>query len=224
MAISKEFIEFFKELHSNNNRDWFHANKKRYEKEVKAPFYDLVAQVIEGMKEFEPDLELEVKNAVFRINRDIRFSKDKSPYKTHVGAVISKGGRKNLLYPGIYLHLSNAGVHIGGGCYKPDKEGLSKIRHAIIQQPKRVKKILADKKFLSFYPNGIVGERNKILPKEFKPYGEKHPLIFQKQYYYMTEYNDETTVLKKDLALFIVQHYEASLGWINFLKETLFNE
>ncbi len=217
MAINKDFIQFMKDLSQNNNRDWFHSNKKRYEAVVKKPFYELVGNIIEKM-----DLDLEVKNAVFRINRDIRFSKDKSPYKTHVGAVISKGGRKNPMYPGVYLQLSHEGTYIGGGCHSPDKESLTKIRSAIVQDPKRIEKLQKNKKFVQYFPEGIAGDKNKILPKEFKEKGKEIPILFHKQFYYMAHYADDTTVLRPDLADFTIEHYKAAKGWVDFLTETLF--
>src|SRR5690606_31023698 len=91
MYFDKDYLDFFKELAANNNRDWFHANKKRYENSVKKPFATFVTDTISKVKdEYDSKLDLEVKNSVFRINRDIRFSNDKSPYKLHSAAIISR--------------------------------------------------------------------------------------------------------------------------------------
>lgn len=220
--MEKDFLDFFKELAANNHRDWFQANKKRYEASVKQPFKELVMALIDKMKAIDSGFELEPKNAIFRINRDIRFSKDKTPYKTFVSAVVSRGGRKNLGYPGIYLQIGPEGSYIGGGCHSPDKQQLTALRTAISQDYTRVEKLLKDKKFLSYFPEGIKGERNKILPKEFKPFAESQPFLFQKQYYFMTHYADETTAVRDDLADFVMEHYKASKGWSEFIKEVLF--
>jgi len=222
--VEKDFLDFFKELIANNHRDWFHANKKRYEKAVKEPFKELVVQLIERMKTEEEGFELEPKNAIFRINRDIRFSKDKTPYKTFVSAVISKGGRKNLGYPGIYLQIGPEGSYIGGGCHSPDKHQLHALRTAISQDYDRVMGLLEDKEFKSYFPDGIKGDRNKILPKDFKALGADQPFLFQKQFYYMTHYADETTSIRPDLTDFIMEHYQASKGWTEFIRETLFSQ
>ena len=135
--LKPEFIQFFKDLAANNNRDWFHANKKNYEINVKKPFYQLTQSLIDTC-----GFDLEVKNAVFRINRDVRFSKDKSPYKNYVASVISPYGRKNMEYPGLFLHLEPGNFMLGGGCHQPSKENLSKIRSYIVENPERAYDIL----------------------------------------------------------------------------------
>ena len=100
--VSESTIQFLKDLKTNNNREWFLDNKKRYEA-VKKEYYQITADFLDSMKPLDPALELlEVKNCVFRINRDIRFSKDKSPYKTHLGIWLSTGA-KNTEAAGYYL-------------------------------------------------------------------------------------------------------------------------
>jgi len=108
--FSEEFNTFFKGLAANNNREWFLDHKKTYEKEIKQPFQQLVLDLLEKTSSKAP-----LKDCLFRINRDTRFSKDKTPYKLHLGAVISDGGRKDMQIPGYYLHLGIGDTHIGGG-------------------------------------------------------------------------------------------------------------
>ncbi len=100
MALNKNFLSYLKDLKNNNNRDWFHENKKRYESDLKKPFLQLLEQLIQRLQSFSPEIQITPKEAIFRINRDIRFSKDKSPNKTHVAAILSKYGRKSKGYPG----------------------------------------------------------------------------------------------------------------------------
>jgi len=216
--LTNEFSQFFRDLAANNNRDWFHTNKKRYEKNVKLPFYELMAELIERVKTEDPEVNLEVKNAVFRINRDIRFSKDKSPYKLNVGGVISRGGRKNMQTPGIYVHLEAEKIMIAGGCYRPDKDALTKIRRHIVNHSEEADKLRNSKSFLKHFPEGIGGEKNKILPAEFKPYAADIPFIFNKQYFYHSEYMGEKAVTRNDLVDFIMQHYKAGENWMEFLR------
>ena len=220
--FTQEFIDFFKELAKNNHKDWFHANKKRYESHVKKPFYAFIQDVIDEMKKEDPELNIEVKNTVFRINRDIRFSKDKSPYKNHVAAAVSRGGRKDMQYPGIYIHLEPGNVTLAGGCYAPDKDKLSTLRHYIIQNPEEVKEALNDKKFKKVFGGLAEGEKNKILPKDLKEYGEDHPLIFNKQYYYWKSYEDEKELLRDDLLKFVMDHYDAGKSWNEVIKKALY--
>src|ERR1044072_6236178 len=106
MPLQKPFFDFLKEPTKNNNSEWFHANKKRYEEQVKEPFLALLEEVVIKAVKFEPDLATTpLKSMMFRINRDIRFSKDKSPYKPYLAATIGKGGTRNKIYPATYLHL-----------------------------------------------------------------------------------------------------------------------
>jgi uncharacterized protein (TIGR02453 family) len=219
--LTAEFTKYFKDLAKNNNRDWFQANKKRYETQVKLPFYELVAEVIGLVQKQDPEVNLEVKNAVFRINRDIRFSKDKTPYKLNVSAIISRGGRKNMEAPGIYIQIDPDRIMIAGGCYQPDKINLEKIRSHILANPKEAAKLEKDKKFLSFFPNGIGGDKNKILPKEFKEYGERYPILYNKQFFYHAEYKGQKYVTDKELARFILKHYKAGEKWMEFLRDAI---
>ena len=105
--LSTNFIQFYKDLAANNNRDWFHGNKKRYEQTVKKPFQNFVTSLINAFKEIEPTTEMTAKQAIFRINRDIRFSKDKTPYKLHASAAISTTNKKDYANPkGIYIEIN----------------------------------------------------------------------------------------------------------------------
>ena len=187
---------------------------------MKLPFYELIAELIMLAQKEDPAINLEVKNAVFRINRDIRFSKDKSPYKLHLAAVVSRGGRKNMETPGIYVHIEATRLMIAGGCYNPDKNNLRKIRQAVIDRSKEAGKLLTDKKFLVLFPNGMGGDKNKILPKEFKPYANEHPLIYNKQFFYHAEYKDQKYVTDKHIAQFIMKHYKGQEKWMEFLRST----
>ena len=128
--VSESTIQFLKDLKTNNNREWFLDNKKRYEA-VKKEYYQLTADFLDSMKPLDPALELlEVKNCVFRINRDIRFSKDKSPYKTHLGIWLSTGA-KNVESAGYYLQIDTENPFVGGGMYCPQPEQIQKIRKVI---------------------------------------------------------------------------------------------
>ncbi len=218
--FSQEYLNFFKELYSNNHKEWFHENKKRYTQFVKEPFYAFVDKMIERVKEHEPQLDLLTKNAVFRINRDIRFSKDKTPYKLHMGAAITPNGRKNMQYPGLYFHLGIEGSMIASGCYMPDKESLYKIRQAIAREPERVNTLNDNPTFKKYFGE-VKGERNKVLPKEFKEVAQVQPLIFNKQYYFAANLEDNHTLLRPDLDDFIMEHYTSASDWNQFLKEAL---
>jgi uncharacterized protein (TIGR02453 family) len=220
MPLSKEYVRFFKELAANNNTEWFNTNKKRFEEHVRKPFLELIGEVIDHMKKTDPGLKMEPKDCVFRINRDIRFSNDKSPYKTYMAAIVSRGGRKDHTFPGIYFHVEATTVSIAGGSYLPEKENLQKIRKAIAQNPKAVNKILSAKKYSDLY-DLTKGDHYKILPAEFKEAAEQAPVLYNKSFHYEKEYNGESYVTRKDLAKFIVDHYVAADSWNKFLADAL---
>jgi uncharacterized protein (TIGR02453 family) len=175
-SLTKHFTSFFKDLTGNNDRDWFNANKGRFEEHVKEPFEALTKDVINLMKKIDPQITATPKDCVFRIYRDTRFSNDKTPYKTHMSAVVSRGGRKDHSYPGIYYQIGVDGVAIAGGIWEPDKDNLLRIRKAIAKDPKRARKILDGKKFKEVF-SGLGGDKNKIIPKEFHAAGETVPEI-----------------------------------------------
>ncbi len=219
--FTEAFNNFFKGLAANNHKDWFQENKKTYEKEVKKAFATFLTDLIKAIREkYDPTLDLEVKNAVFRINRDIRFSKDKTPYKLQVSAVISNGGRKNVQIPGMYLQFGVGEISIGGGSYSPDKENLQRIREHIAAHPKQVKSLLADKTFKKYYGN-ILGEQNKRIPKELKEAYAIEPMIANKQFYFMANYDDESIIKRDDLLDWVLEHYEAGMAWNSFLSDAM---
>lgn len=214
--FTKDFLDFFKDLAANNHKDWFHANKKRYETSVKDPFKIFVQDMIDRMAKEDDRFAGEAKNSIFRINRDIRFSKDKSPYKLQMGAVISPGGRKEGMgIPGMYLELSPAHFRIYSGLYMPEKDVLYQVREYIIKHSAKLNKLVADKEFVDKFGE-LRGDKNKVLPKEFKEAAAKQPFLFNKQFYFFAEMPAET-ILKDDLAEIIMEHFHASEPMRKFL-------
>ena len=217
--FTKDFLKFFQELSKNNQREWFHANKKSYETHVKNPFKSFVQIIIDKVQAIDPTVVIAPKDAIFRINRDIRFSKDKTPYKTNVSAAISAGGRKDHSRPGIYFEMGaeNFGIYIG--VYMPDKTQLQNIRESIVTNPKEFEKILKDKKFKKYWGE-IHGEKNKRVPKEFKEDIITQPLIANKQFYVMTKF-DADKILDPKLDKIIIDHYLAAKPMGDFFYEAI---
>lgn len=186
-----DFIQFFKDLAPNNNKDWFDENRKRYESIVREPFKSFVDHMIVEMGNINPKLkDLENKHCIFRINRDIRFSKDKTPYKMNVSSAILEGGKKNYMAEGVYFELGPEHVRVYGGLYEMDKETLYQIRKGITKNMKEFKKIYSSKSFEGTFGH-IRGDQNKIIPKEFREEAEKENLIFNKNFYYFAEFEPE---------------------------------
>lgn len=220
--FNEEFNDFFKGLAPNNNKEWFHANKKMYERAVKKPFDNFLLDLIANVKrEYAPTLDLAPKNAKFRINRDIRFSKDKTPYKMFVSAVIAPQGRKSREAVGLYLQLGVGELSFGGGSYAPSKEGLSAIRNKIAANPHQFEQLLQEQAFTTFYPTGILGDKNKRLPKHLKQAAEKQPLIANKQFYFVANYEDEALISSPNFMDFVLQHYQAAIPMNKFLHTTV---
>lgn len=218
--FTPDFMAFLHDLYKNNNRDWFQLNKQRFEKHVKEPFEHFVAELINRIQREDPTVQCTAKQAIFRIYRDTRFSNDKTPYKTHMAAVISAGNKVEHTVPGFYLHVGPGEIMMGGGAYMPDKDFLTRIRTKIAQEPGRVQKLLQDKTFARYYGK-MQGEVNKVIPKEFKEAFAQQPLIAHKQFYFMAEYADEKLLLRPDLADFFMEHYQAGKAWHEFLMDCL---
>ncbi len=215
--FSPEFTDFFRRLTRSNTRDWFHAHKREYERFVKEPFNAFVVEVIDRVSLLDPNIAIEPKDATFRIARDIRFSPDKTPYKTHVAAVISRGGRKDMRYPALFFRFDAKGIGIGGGIYQPDKETLLRIRRAILRDGATLARAVAGKAFRQLFGE-LRGEKNKRLPREFAAAVESHPFIANKRFYYFVEYDDPRLLLRNDLLEFVLRHYRAGRKVNAFLE------
>lgn len=161
----EQILAFLSELKKNNNRDWFQANKDWY-LGVKQQHEELVSNIISGISTFDKDMQLLTpRECVFRIYRDVRFSKNKAPYKTAMGAVFSKGGRKSK-YASYYLHLEPDNSFVGGGLWRPESDVLKNIRYEIYNFPDDFLKIIHDKKFRDTFDE-LNGEKLKRPPKDF---------------------------------------------------------
>jgi uncharacterized protein (TIGR02453 family) len=217
--FTKEYEAFFKALEKNNEREWFQANKKQYEKEVKKPFEQFITDMILRMQHYDPACKIVAKDAIFRIHRDIRFSKDKTPYKTRMSAVVGRGGRKETTLAGMYLELGNRHCRIYGGVYQPDKDQLFKIRQEIAYNLDEFNAILDDARFKSTFET-IRGEQHKRLPPAFKDVHEQQPLIANKQFYYYADL-DPDLITSDGLVDALYQAYEIGLPMRNFLFAAL---
>ena len=195
--FTSDFLQFFIDLAPNNNKEWFDANRDRYEQHVREPFKKFVQHLINEISKKAPEYKnLEPKDCIFRINRDIRFSKDKTPYKMMVSAVISPGGKKDKAINGIYFELGPEFLSVFAGVYEADKTDIAAIREGIAENISGFQRLYRDKKFSELYGE-ILGNKNKIIPKELKPAAEQEPLIFNKSWYFKAEFPAETILSEK---------------------------
>lgn len=217
--FTDDFNRFFKDLARNNQKEWFDANRQRYEKSVKQPFEAFVAEAIKRIAKHDKGIAIEPKEAIFRINRDIRFSKDKTPYKLEASAIISSSGRKDHTVPGIYFALGPESVKFYGGCYMPDKEQLSRIREAIMHDLKGFRKVVSAESFVSLFGE-VQGEANKVLPAEFKTAAAKEPLLAKKQFYVGVE-KPSKLVTDPGLMELLIDHWLGMRAFNHWLAKAM---
>ena len=162
-------FSFLRELRENNERPWFEANKARYEADVKAPLVAFLDAFRPRLFDISPHF---VVGAPFRIHRDIRFSKDKSPYKTHAAAhARHESATHDVHAPGFYVHIEPGSVFVGAGMWEPDNRTLAKVRDALVADPAAWKKLVSAKRFRERC--ALEGESLQRVPSG---YDRQHPL------------------------------------------------
>lgn len=173
--ISKEALTFLQDLAANNSTVWMHANKKRYEN-YKIDYHNYISSLLDEMKPLDKSLEpLEVKNCTFRINRDIRFTKDKAPYKTNMGVWLTQN-KNSKNSPGYYLHYEKGKSFIAGGVWCPEPNDLYKIRKEIAYFHEDLDVIINEKQFKTEF-GGFTSDETNTLKKAPKDYDSNHPAI-----------------------------------------------
>lgn len=217
--FSPAFHTFFTGLEAHNDRDWYAAHKKDYEQHIRDPFKAFVTEVIAACAERDPDFaETEAKQCIFRIHRDTRFSKDKTPYKTYASAGIAPGGKKSS-DPGLYIHADAHRFQIGGGAYWMEKDDLYVLREQMAANPQVFNDLIHEESFVRHY-GSVLGDQNKRLPKEFMHAAESCPHLYHKQFYYMADLPADT-LLRDDLMDVVMAHFEAATPLRNYLKAGL---
>jgi len=217
--FTSDYLEFFKELAANNHKEWFDANRKRYINSVKEPFAHFVDVLITEASKMDTEINISHKEAIFRVNRDVRFSKDKTPYKLRMSAIISKYGRKDKSYPGLYVELGPEKLGIYGGLFRPSTQELKKVRTSIVNNFMQFNNLVSDKDFTSLF-DVVKGQKNKRIAAEFREKATRQDLLFNKQWYYRTELSPEL-ILSSELMTEITTHFKAMQGLNNFFKDAL---
>ena len=215
-------IKFLKDLAKNNNKEWFEANRKRYEA-ARQDYIELADAIIKGFCKKDKDFEtLEGKKCLFRINRDVRFSKDKSPYKTNFGASFERGGRISP-FAAYYLHIEPGNKSfIAGGVWQPEPDRMKKIRQEIDYSWSDFKKIITNKKFTSLFGD-LEKTKETSLSREPKGYEKDNPAIDYiklKSWVVSTPLKDDE-LTDKDLLKKILVAFETMQPMIQFLNNAL---
>lgn len=216
--FTSEYLNFFNELTNNNNKDWFDENRKRYMQFVREPFVNFTTDLIANIS-LDDNITMQAKDAMFRINRDIRFSKDKTPYKTNLSAIITAMTRKDNHFPGFYFEIGKDGIMIAGGIYEADKNHILSFRTYIAKNIEEFQEIYQEERFVKYFGK-LLGEKNKLLPKEFKDLLSIEPMIANKQLYYMA-YLDKKHITSSNLLDTLMQYYYASKQMKDFLTRAV---
>lgn len=175
-GFPKDFFVFFRELKANNERPWFEANKQRFKDSVQAPMSAFIGAMAPRLAKITKNFVADPRpngGSMFRIYRDVRFSKDKRPYKEHAACHFRHAGGKDVHAPGYYMHFADDEVFFGGGMWMPEPDALGKIRDAIVKKPAAWKAVKADKTFRKVF-DAVEGDALTRPPRGYNP---DHPLI-----------------------------------------------
>lgn len=216
MGLTEAFYEFFIELSANNQKSWFDENRARYEREVKALFLTFVESVLVKMAAVDGRFSgMEAKHCIFRINKDIRFSKDKTPYKLHCAAAIQIGGRKEMGAGGLYIQLGPEECGLYSGVYMPEKDELMRIRGLIAGDLEGFNRVITDKAFVKYFGT-VRGEKNKRIDADWVVAAAEQPLLYNKQFYLQHAIDAEDT-LRSNFDDYVVEVWKASRGFNVFI-------
>ena len=214
-------INFLKELKKNNTKPWFDANRKRYET-AKKDFEAFIQKIIDKHAKKDATIkELKAKDCMFRINRDIRFSKDKSPYKTNMGASINRGGKKSV-FGGYYFHAEPGESFVGGGIWMPMPPDLKKLRQEVDYNLDEFLKIIRSRKFKSVYGDLYKGEDVSLskVPQGFERDNPAADYLKLKCFIAMKKLT-EKDLSSKTLEKQVLEAFTALQPLVNFLNKAL---
>jgi uncharacterized protein (TIGR02453 family) len=213
-------LKFLKDLKKNNNKPWFEKNKSVY-LDAKEDAEHFVEQLIEGFGKSDADIApLLIKDCTYRIYRDVRFSGDKTPYKTHMGAYLNKGGKK-MPTAGYYFHLEPGRHMAGGGLWMPMPPDLGKVRQEIDYNYAVWTKIVGDRRFKKFFPDGL--DQGEILSRPPKGYDAENPAIGflkLKSFVVLRKLTDEQILSRSSLKE-VLNTFETMKGFVYFLNRAL---
>ena len=215
MLETSRLVQFLRGLKAHNNKVWFDAHRDEYEP-LRREFADFVQQTILLIAKFDPAVKhVTAKEAMYRINRDIRFAKDKTPYKTNFGAGIEPGGRKGII-PGYHLHIEASGLlMVAGGMYMMTPQQLAAIRDSLVQQPGKLRAIIKAPAFKKLYGQ-LDQESLRRPPRGFAPDHPDIDLIKLKHFVAWVEL--PVTSIKGDLASAVAERAKVLLPLINYLR------
>ena len=219
-GFPKKGLSFLRALKRNNNRPWFEKHKEDYEQFVKLPMQSLISDLQGPFRGFAPEYDLNPKRSIFRIYRDVRFSKDKSPYKTNVAAhFVLRGKPKGVAGSGYYLHIEPGEIYLGAGIYMPEPDQLKKIRRAIAQRSEEFLDIHTEPAFKKTF-GPMYGECLVRVPAGFAP---DHPMaehLKRKHYFVGLSWPEERSP-KPRFVKDVARIFELSSPLVRFLNRAI---
>ena len=226
--LHPDTLQFFNELNINNNKDWFLANKERWEA-IRAKFVDFTAEVIKVMTELDPSLgNITPQSCLYRINRDLRFTPDKRPYKTHIAFFLPTGGNRRCAVPGYYMQLGieDYGLHgncsLGGGIFMPTPQTLNAIRQEIFYNTDDFLAIINNKDYKRYFGSKFF--TTKVLSRPPKGYPADWPhvnLLKYKDYCSMHEVPQEL-IFGEDMLPHVLDAFRATVPLNLFIQRAMY--
>lgn len=216
--IQSSTFAFLKALKKNNNKPWFDQNREKYNA-AKIDFGEFVSDILQKMILFDEDMkDLAVKDCTFRINRDVRFSKNKTPYKINLSASFNRGGKKSM-YAGYYFHLQPGNSFVGGGLWMPEPDCLKKLRQEIDYCFPEFKKIINTPAFKKHY-GALESDEKQMLVNIPKGYDKENPAadFLRRKSFVATKNLSDTVVLSPDLLKEVIQSFKALMPLVKFIN------
>ena len=215
--IGKSTLQFLTALKKNNSKEWFDANRPKYES-AKADVYATIEKLVQVIGTYDKDIApLQLKDCTFRINRDIRFAKDKTPYKTNIAGYFAKGGKKSDA-AGYYMHIEPGAAFIAAGCWWPEPKHLAAIRQEIDYNFDDWQKIISSKKFKSAFTEGVA--QKDTLQRAPKGYDEENPAIafLKLKSFVVYKQLTDAELMHKNLVKHIAAVFNAAKPMVDFLN------
>ena len=212
----KKTLDYLTRLKTNNNRNWFQENKDQYE-QAYAQMISFADDVYNELSEFDHLLPVSPKKSLFRIYRDVRFGKDKTPYKTHWGGFLKREGKENR--GGYYYHIDPQGTYVVGGFFGPNKEDLLLIRKHLHQDASELRELISAVSFTSFFGE-LIGSQLKTAPRSFN---KEHPdvdLLRYKQFKIRHDFSSKE-VVSKDFPKIVAEAFHRMRPFLDYMSEIL---
>ncbi len=218
--LQKSTLKFLKELDKNNNKLWFEKHRDQFEL-TKNDFQISMEELIKTVAVFDKSIAgLEAKKTTFRINRDVRFSKNKNPYKNNMGGYLNKDGKKGI-GAGYYLHIQPGQSFAGGGIWMPEAAVLAKIRQEIDYNFDEWKKILNTQSFKKAFPTGLNSSESLVRPPKGYDIGNPAMPFLKMKNFIVTKSFTEAEVLGKDFVTIVAKTFKAMNPMITFLNKAI---